>query len=433
MMNYRSSHLIARRYQELYTKFHRGKKKPSMFNQFRNKGSPAEIAKDYFDLNYSKVFKAKWPGMRCAMLSRKKYGNILNSYADFELYQDEILSSGAYDFISKLHENATEKSAELKNKINELEKEMSNESKQLPNEDRDEMTTSEVKSKLLEQNIDHLEELNSSLQTCSELEKVCMGVHAYVYPKGDFTEFKGEIKNSLYLSFFLDASSVLPVLALNPIPGDHILDLCAAPGGKFNIMVQSLGNSAHIVANDIDSKRGHRIKKVLKEYLPKTSSIHNHVKVVRFDGTQWLDQETEAYSKVLVDVPCTTDRISMYEPKIEYDNIFCNQRKRERGRLPEIQSNLLKNAILACQPGGTIVYSTCTASALQNEFVVQYTIQEMYENYQILCEVEDLSLLTRFLQDEFHFHKDQPIGTLVIPQLDANFGPTFVCRLHRVT
>jgi len=51
------------------------------------------------------------------------------------------------------------------------------------------------------------------------------------------------MNNFLYLSFLLDGSSILPVLALDPRPTDLILDMCSAPGAKLNIIIQALGTT----------------------------------------------------------------------------------------------------------------------------------------------------------------------------------------------
>uniref|UniRef100_H2YUK7 5-cytosine rRNA methyltransferase NSUN4 n=1 Tax=Ciona savignyi TaxID=51511 RepID=H2YUK7_CIOSA len=350
---------------------------------FRQRTDAVEIAKEYFDLNYVKHIKEQWPSVRCAMQSRKKYCAILNNFTDTDAYENELVNSGAYNFIAKLHRNATQ----------------------------------------------HIQEIESKLQ------KVCYGVRAYLYEKGDITEFDNphKVKKlSVLPSFLLDAGSVLPILSLDPQPGDHILDMCSAPGGKLNIIMQAIGDSGRIVANDVDSKRLTRIKNVYKEYIPKQFSVEEFIKFVQFDGREWTEIETNAYDKVLVDVPCTNDRHSLYTSDRDADNIFSNLRKRERAQLPHVQCELLKNAILACRPNGIVVYSTCTASPLQNQFVVQYAVQELLEQHNITCQVEDTRSLVGLLHDEFQFLTSTNLGELVIPKLDANFGPMYFCKLRRL-
>ena len=88
--------------------------------------------------------------------------------------------------------------------------------------------------------------------------------------------------------------------------------------------------------------------------------------------------------------------------------------------------------MLSCRPGGTIVYSTCTALSQQNEDVVRMTVQELLHNHGVLCEIQDLTPMTYLLRDHFHFFQDSKIGILALPFLNANYGPTYVCKLVRV-
>jgi len=60
-------------------------------------------------------------------------------------------------------------------------------------------------------------------------------------------------------------------------------------------------------------------------------------------------------------------------------------------------------------------------------------VQEALQNHDIVCEVEDLTLMQDIFEDEFYFQKDLELGLLVLPRLDANFGPTYVCKLRRLT
>ena len=213
----------------------RTKKKPLAFRQFRKKNDAHEIARDYFDVNYEKVFKNEWMAIRCAMLSRKKYCAVMNNYAETKDYEQMLTDSGAYDFIGQLHTRANLRCHKVEEEINNLNKLIDSSF----SSDSSIQTFKEINNDVSEK----IERLENELFVCKQLSTTCRGVKAYVYPKEDFTELEETIVNSLPLSFFLDASSVLPVLALNPQPSDHILDLCAAPGGKLNIMIQAVGNT----------------------------------------------------------------------------------------------------------------------------------------------------------------------------------------------
>ena len=216
----------------------RFKKKKVAFKQFRRKNDAEEIARDYFDTNYEKIFKAEWPAIRCAMLSRKKYCAVLNNFAHADEYEEELIDSGAYNFIRKLHESAGLKCNEVRKSI----KVLTDKADSVP-QSQDELNVNDDSNQIVEENLEYLD---SELAAYNQLRNVCAGVQAYVYPKRNFTEFVQTVENSLHLSFLLDGSSILPVLALDPRPSDHILDLCAAPGGKLNVIIQALGNSGAV-------------------------------------------------------------------------------------------------------------------------------------------------------------------------------------------
>ncbi|XP_074859223.1 5-cytosine rRNA methyltransferase NSUN4 isoform X2 [Carettochelys insculpta] len=169
-----------------------------------------------------------------------------------------------------------------------------------------------------------------------------------------------------------------------------------------------------------------RLRRVLSSYVPK--SISAGVRITSWDGRNWGDIEGNTYNRVLVDVPCTTDRHSVLE---EENNIFRRVRKQERQMLPMLQLQLLLAGLFAARPGGEVVYSTCSLSQLQNEFVVERAIEIAETEYDISVRVEDLSFIRRLFRDTFSFFADCRLGELVLPHLPANFGPTYFCKLRR--
>lgn len=79
------------------------------------------------------------------------------------------------------------------------------------------------------------------------------------------------------------------------------------------------------------------------------------------------------------------------------------------------------------------VYSTCTLSHLQNEYVVGGAIDILANQYQTDVQVEDLSCFRHLFQDTFSFFPSCRMGELVLPVLWANFGPMYFCRLRRLS
>uniref|UniRef100_A0A672J2W1 5-cytosine rRNA methyltransferase NSUN4 n=1 Tax=Salarias fasciatus TaxID=181472 RepID=A0A672J2W1_SALFA len=218
--------------------------------------------------------------------------------------------------------------------------------------------------------------------------------------------------------YLMDAASVLPCLALDVQEGHNVLDLCAAPGGKTLALLQTQSIS-FLCVNDASVSRTMRLRKVLNSYVPKEFLTNEKLRITSFDGTQWGDIERNTFDRVLVDVPCTTDRHSLME---DDNNIFSKNRIGERRRLPQLQAELLLAGIQAACPGGEILYSTCTLSQSQNQSVVEQAVF-----------VVSLRPLTQMFQNTFYFAPDLRLGEMVLPHLTSNFGPIYMCKLRRLT
>jgi len=412
--------------QQCRCKYKSSKKKLNEYKylELRKRNSSTEIAKEYFDLQYPKYLSQNvWASVRCAMLSRKKYSCVINKFSKISSETEQFyLNQGALDVADEGHSSLKLYKKVIDGKIEKLqdniEKEIDDEKALL---DYDKVSK-------LQNHLDFVEDLTSSP----------LSFKAYIFPREDFTEFKDVYKyacsSDVLPYFLLDAASVLPVYLLNLKPDDSVLDLCSSPGGKLTTMLQCLGTEGSIVGNDISKQRFTRLKKVVKQYVPKDS--RTKIKLVNLDGRLWDEVEVSSYDKVLVDVPCTNDRFAMYEHERDTDCIFSKLRKRERQKLPKVQAELLKSAILACKPGGSIVYSTCSISPLQNDFIVNYVIQELQEELDIKVTSQPLDYFVKSFSKHFNFFSKSmegipPHGVLVYPTLDCNFGPMYMSKLVR--
>ncbi|KAG8436968.1 hypothetical protein GDO86_007883 [Hymenochirus boettgeri] len=228
--------------------------------------------------------------------------------------------------------------------------------------------------------------------------------------------------------YLMDASSLLPVLALDIQHGHSVLDLCAAPGGKTLALLQT-NNCRFLTANDLSVSRCKRLQTVMRSYVPRDQRTDKNVQITTRDGRLWGDVENSTYDRVLVDVPCTTDRHSLLE---EENNIFHRMRTKQRQMLPLLQTELLLAGILSTKPGGEVVYSTCTLSQLQNEYVVERAVELAASEHGVHVEPQDLSCFRKVFKDTFNFYQDCRVGELVLPHLTANFGPMFFCKLLRI-
>ncbi|CAD6998442.1 unnamed protein product [Ceratitis capitata] len=256
-------------------------------------------------------------------------------------------------------------------------------------------------------------------------------LNLYAYEMGNCSDFKFPKRclTGVLSHYLMDGASVLPPLLLDLKKGDRVLDACAAPGGKSLIMLQTLYPDI-LICNDIQESRLNRIRKVMQEYIfdYKENWENKRVALSQCDA-KFLDSY-DSFDKILVDVPCTTDRHSLLKNE---NNIFKTTRVKERLRIPELQANILSNCLRLLKPGGSLVYSTCSLSPVQNDGVVHMALQKAFNEHGITATVKDLSFIIRYLEDIFRFEhpKDMKYGQMVIPYLPANFGPLYFSKLTR--
>ena len=159
-------------------------------------------------------------------------------------------------------------------------------------------------------------------------------------------------------------TSSLPVIALDPGPGEVILDLCAAPGGKTGLMAMITEDKAIIVAND---KRLDRLTGLVANIkrLGITCCITTRYRGEQFPiGLQ--------FDRVLVDAPCTGE--GRYRVGLEGEILY--QKGTGKANLTAVQKGILVRAFDLVKPGGIIVYSTCTINPKENEEVVDYLLRK---------------------------------------------------------
>ena len=172
------------------------------------------------------------------------------------------------------------------------------------------------------------------------------------------------------LCYVQSLSSMLPSLILSPQKNEQILDLCAAPGSKTSHMAMLMENTGTITANDSSHTRIYRLKANMVNLGVTNTTVTRQV------GQGLWHEYQEYFDKTLVDVPCSMEgRISLQKPE-SYEDWSVKKVK----ELQEIQKFLLKSAISATKPGGTIVYSTCTLSIEENESVIDWILKKAGEH-----------------------------------------------------
>ena len=161
-----------------------------------------------------------------------------------------------------------------------------------------------------------------------------------------------------------EEAALLPTTMLDVRPGDRVLDLCAAPGGKTARIAFALGNRGTVIANDVSR---HRMP-ALRDSLDRLGIVN--VSVTRADGGS-LPSAIGTFDRVLVDAPCsgegTVRKISGAAAHFGASNA-----RRLQGR----QVALLRKAVQRCRPGGRIVYATCSFAPEENEAVVDAILRD---------------------------------------------------------
>jgi len=161
------------------------------------------------------------------------------------------------------------------------------------------------------------------------------------------------------LFYVQDAAARLSVLCAQIPEASHVLDCCAAPGGKSFAAAIAMGNTGHIQSCDV-----HAHKTALIQSGAKRLGLHT-VSVCQQDATCARPEWNEKMDVVLADVPCSGFGIIRKKPDIRYKDPLSMQ------DLPELQLRILQQQAQYVKPGGLLLYSTCTLVRNENEAVVE--------------------------------------------------------------
>jgi 16S rRNA (cytosine967-C5)-methyltransferase len=157
--------------------------------------------------------------------------------------------------------------------------------------------------------------------------------------------------------FYLqDPSTLLAPTLLDARPGETILDLCAAPGGKTTFIAQHMKNEGKIVACDLDQTR-------LK--LVKDNCTRLGVTNVQLAFSSATNLPAAGFDRILIDAPCSNTGVMRRRVDLRWR---IQPAEIERLRLTQLE--LLKQATHYLKPGGVIVYSTCSLEPEENHEVV---------------------------------------------------------------
>ncbi len=161
------------------------------------------------------------------------------------------------------------------------------------------------------------------------------------------------------LFYVQDSAAKLAALVAEAKPGDTVLDLCAAPGGKSFACGVAMEGKGEILARDLHENKLKRIRSGAKRL------GLDCITAKAADARQEQPELFEQFRIVLADVPCSGLGIIRKKPDIRYKDLKALE------DLPEIQRDILQNAAQFVQPGGVLIYSTCTVLRRENQAVVE--------------------------------------------------------------
>lgn len=156
--------------------------------------------------------------------------------------------------------------------------------------------------------------------------------------------------------------ALLPAVLLDPQPGERVLELCAAPGNKAAQMSLRMQQRGTIIANDFNHNRMRAFR-------------HNIERLGLMNISATLQEavsypkQPQRFDRVLVDVPCSCEGTSRKSPEVLTHGNTTN--------LERLQYGILRRGLQLCEPGGRVVYSTCTYAPEENEVVVQRALDSL--------------------------------------------------------
>ena len=165
--------------------------------------------------------------------------------------------------------------------------------------------------------------------------------------------------------YYLQEPSAMAPAAFLPVePGDKVLDLCAAPGGKSTALAAKLQGEGFLLSNDISASR---CKPLLKNM--EMAGVSNAV-ITCESPEKLAGRFNEYFDKVLVDAPCSGEGMFRREPSMVKSWLL-----EEVERYAQLQREILTSAAQMVKPGGYLLYSTCTFAKEEDEQTVEYFLE----------------------------------------------------------
>lgn len=165
------------------------------------------------------------------------------------------------------------------------------------------------------------------------------------------------------LYYLQEPSALLPAAEIPIEPGDKVLDICAAPGGKSTELLAKLDGTGYLVSNDISASRAKALIKNLELFGAENV-------LVTCESTDKLAGVYDHYfDKILIDAPCSGE--GMFRKS---SSMITAWERNGNEYFATIQKSILTEAVKMLKPGGTILYSTCTFSGKEDEDSIMFLL-----------------------------------------------------------
>lgn len=159
-----------------------------------------------------------------------------------------------------------------------------------------------------------------------------------------------------------DEAAQLVAYLLDPMPGERVLDACAAPGGKTTHIARLMQDEGEVAAVEVDPERVRRLRDNVSRLGLKS------VTVVRGDIKK--DAVSGMFDRVLLDAPCSSIGVIRRNPDVKY-----RHEEKDLARFRSIQTGLMDSAAGLLKPGGIMVYSVCSTEPEEGEDAVNSFLQ----------------------------------------------------------
>ena len=169
-------------------------------------------------------------------------------------------------------------------------------------------------------------------------------------------------------AYIKDPATRLAAEHVMPAPGETLLDLCAAPGGKARDLAHLCGAQGHIVAVDLPGERQARLEENVASLFGRGLRIDRlEADVLALDTARFARANLPAhYDAVLLDAPCSNTGVIRRRPDVKW-----RLEARDIDRCAEQQLRMLRAAAPRVRPGGRLVYSTCSIETAENRDVAE--------------------------------------------------------------